>query len=92
MQLVIPVAQIVNEAAPYIAASGTVTHYCRVQYMGGEIRVSNPSKIPNGAVKDARIDITLRQSAKTYTSKDTKQTGALVAQECQFVALAGVSK
>jgi len=86
MQIVIPFAQIVNDA-PYTDKAGVIVQFSRVQYMGGEIRVKNAAKVPAGTAKDVRITISLRDAAKTYRSKETGQAGAFVSKECQFETL-----
>lgn len=93
MFIVLPSAIVLNDSKPYKAPGSEVfVAYCRVQYMGGEIRCANPNKIPDGPVKDARILINLRPTAKAYGANETRSAGAIVTQECQFLKLDGVSK
>jgi hypothetical protein len=91
MHVVIPSAIIVNEPLRPAAANEPIVQYCRVQYMGGEIKCPNPKKLANGQYKDVQIGLLLNDQAKTWRSKDAR-TGTLIAKEAQFVEVLNATK
>lgn len=91
MQIVIPQGILTNDREP-VLVNGIPVLYCRVAYLGGEIRVPNPEKIPNGTHSNVALDVRLQASGKTYRDKASGFVSGGVAHEVKFERVASVAK